>query len=279
MHGPIELKQLDVALRQMSRGPYPPTGFLPVWEAELGNGDYFGLYWPLGRETREPIVCDMLHDQWALAPMFSSVGRFRAWLDVNHGERGEAQVDDSGFGPKLFEQAKQRIAGGAIQESIEYLRRACESVPDVCDYWFVLSSQLQRLGQTDQSIDAAIRAYRSAWHFGSPSDAVLRAVRKGQRHSTFSEDPIVRRSNDLTVNFGGTKQNRNYALLRECVDEYLDRGEALSALQVYQNYAFTMMATETTAFQSRYAFDVSAWQEEFSQLCLSHLGDARVTVT
>ena len=35
-------------------GAYPPLGFKPFLEAELGNGDYFGLYWPYGREDREP---------------------------------------------------------------------------------------------------------------------------------------------------------------------------------------------------------------------------------
>jgi len=30
-------------------GAYPPLGFKQIWEAELGNGDFYGLYWPFGR--------------------------------------------------------------------------------------------------------------------------------------------------------------------------------------------------------------------------------------
>ena len=250
-----------------------------MWDAELGNGDYFGFYWPLGRENQKPIVCEMHHDQWGLEPAFASAEKFIAWAALNGGDRGEAKVKDPQFAPECFEQANLRIARGEVQDAIGYLRRACESVPDACDYWFAMSSQLQRIGEVEESGEAALRAFRSGWHFGMPSDAVLRAIRKAQGNSKFSDDPIVRRSKDLTIKYGGEKENRNYLLLRECVDEYLDRGEALKALQVYQNFAFTMVATETTAFQQRYSFTVSAWQDEFSQLCERYLSDGRAAVT
>jgi hypothetical protein len=62
----------------VARHPYPPLGFLPFLENQLGNGDYFGLYWPVGRETEEPLVVEMQHDGWSMCPAFSSLDAFLA---------------------------------------------------------------------------------------------------------------------------------------------------------------------------------------------------------
>lgn len=56
-----------------ANGIYPPLGFKSVWDAEPGNGDRYGLYWPYGKEDQDPIICDMIHDEWRLEVAFSSV--------------------------------------------------------------------------------------------------------------------------------------------------------------------------------------------------------------
>jgi hypothetical protein len=58
--------------------PYPPLGFYAIAEHQLGNGDVFGLYWPIGNEDRDPIVAETYHDQWSIIPHFSSLERFLA---------------------------------------------------------------------------------------------------------------------------------------------------------------------------------------------------------
>lgn len=277
MRRPRDFERLSTSPKEISRGPYPPAGFLPVWDAELGNGDYFGLYWPLGRENDEPIVCDMCHDESRLWPAFSSVGRFLAWLDANDGERGDVEIDDGAFAPAQFNLAKACITQGKIEPAIAYLRRTCETVPDVCDYWFTLAGQLRRIGEHNAAIDAALNAYRSGWYFGRASEAVLRMIRGARDNPVFADDPIVRRSVDLTPSFGGERENRNYLLLKGCVDDYMSQGFALEGLQVYQNYAF-MMVTETTSFQERYVFELKTWQDEFSRLCEKHLPVSRAAV-
>ncbi len=45
---------------------FPPVGFFPF--AATGNGDYHGLYWPIGREESEPMVAYSSHDAYALIP-------------------------------------------------------------------------------------------------------------------------------------------------------------------------------------------------------------------
>ncbi len=55
---------------------FPPVGFFPF--AGTGNGDYHGLYWPIGREDSSPIVAYSSHDAYALIPEYgdlSAAGR------------------------------------------------------------------------------------------------------------------------------------------------------------------------------------------------------------
>src|SRR4051794_30307798 len=54
-----------------SDGAYPPAGYLPWNVLEVGNGDTYGFYWPLGMEDRPPIVCTLLHDAGMLLPIAS----------------------------------------------------------------------------------------------------------------------------------------------------------------------------------------------------------------
>ena len=52
---------------------YPPAGFLAWPFGDLGNGDTYGFYWPIGKEDEEPVVALMSHDCWGLNPIASSI--------------------------------------------------------------------------------------------------------------------------------------------------------------------------------------------------------------
>src|SRR5688572_18756413 len=53
--------------------PYPPPGYLPWNRLEVGNGDTYGYYWPIGRESHPPLVCTVMHDAWELFPLATSL--------------------------------------------------------------------------------------------------------------------------------------------------------------------------------------------------------------
>lgn len=55
-------------------GAYPPAGYLPWNILDVGNGDTYGYYWPIGREDGPPVVCTLMHDAGALLPVASSLG-------------------------------------------------------------------------------------------------------------------------------------------------------------------------------------------------------------
>jgi hypothetical protein len=54
-------------------GEYPPPGYVAWNRLEVGNGDTYGFYWPMGREDGPPLVCTVEHDAWALRPLATSL--------------------------------------------------------------------------------------------------------------------------------------------------------------------------------------------------------------
>ena len=57
---PAEIKHLT-PLQDENDTYLPALGMLPVAEGN-DNGDLFGLYWPIGRESFDPIVAHFWHD-------------------------------------------------------------------------------------------------------------------------------------------------------------------------------------------------------------------------
>jgi hypothetical protein len=53
--------------------PYPLPGYLPWNRLEVGNGDTYGFYWPIGRETEPPLVCTLIYDAFELYPLATSL--------------------------------------------------------------------------------------------------------------------------------------------------------------------------------------------------------------
>ena len=275
MKAPSQIKALSLAGADVGTGGiYPPLGFHPVWDAELGNGDYFGLYWPYGRENCEPIVCDMLHDEWSIEVAFSSVAVFLEWLAVNDHERGDVEVEDPGSISRRFRRAKS-LLGNEPEAAVSALREICEAFPESAKYWYTLATQLRRIGDTAGSHRAAVRAFTANWAFGMPPNGTLRLLQNARGHIG---DPLVDRSEHLSMSYGGTKENSNYEILGECIKSYLSSPSPVAGLLLNQNYGY-MMLSETTSFQDRYGFDPDRWVEEHSQLCLHHLGDSRKQIS
>jgi hypothetical protein len=272
---PNGIEKVSISKSDAPLGPYPSLGFVPMWDAELGNGDYFGLFWPLGKENEEPIVCDMLHDERALEPSFSSLAKFIEWLELNDWERGDEEIIDDQLSTVIFTKAKALISGSDIEAAIDLLNKACSSFPEVSEYWFALSSQSKRFGDIETSANAALNALNSNWVFGFPPQGVIQSLRRPQFREVLNKDPVAQRIDEIELNFGGVKENSIYPIIYECVQEYINSERFIDGLMLYQNYGY-MMHSETGSFQERYNFNLKSWQSEYSALCLKYLGDNRV---
>ncbi|POP47888.1 tetratricopeptide repeat-containing protein [Superficieibacter electus] len=269
---------LSIEIDTLCAGPFPPCGFLPLNEGALGNGDCFGLYWLLGKENNDPIICELYHDEWRLVPAFSSVAKFREWLNVNDDDPWEnnIEIDDRHFAPAHFTLAKKYLATGDLDHALPHLINATTKLPEVSEYWLTLAGQYRRCREDIAAAEAALNAWLSNWAFGMPDNKVIQMLTQAAKLPEFREDPVVRRiaAKEMDLNFGGVKENSNYLMMQDCIDVYFAQNKPLLALALLQNYAY-LMTGETTAFQERYGFNLNEWRINFSQLCSVHLNDPR----
>jgi hypothetical protein len=161
---------------------YPPIGFFPF--AGIGNGDYHGFYWPIGRENGPPVVAFSSHDAYALIPEYSDVaGAARCQLALSSERKlsyefrcafaslhepipkievdGAIAVDDHRQFLKLDPDspfrncavADQDVLAGDLESAEAHYRRAIEILPEYVAAHFGLGYLLRRLRrQRDASI-------------------------------------------------------------------------------------------------------------------------------
>ena len=264
---------------EQPQGPYPPKGFLPVIEHQLGNGDSFGFYWPFGREHGEPLVIEMQHDGSFMQPAYSSASALQA--DPRAGDSDEwlavpnLEVDPHSPAA-LYHQAEVHWKNGELDQCKTLLLQALEILPE-----FTLASdrlwQLsKRVGDLSGAATAAIRAITSHPAFGRPSLQLLHWLKNLPEHlaAEHQNDPLIQRRSRFTFKFGGTKENEDYRLLLECMREYLAFGHGLKAVLIHQTYGF-WMAAETVSFQERAGFSLEQFQREQDDLFVRTLNHSR----
>lgn len=243
---------------------YPPLGFTPFSESALGNGDSFGLYWPIGREAVEPIVVETWHDEWRIQPHFSSLAAFlRAHAQLDEDDEDGGYVDtptlaDDPASPRAsFLAAKKLIAQQDSAGAIALLEAALATVPEYTDALVALHGQYVRAGRSEEAIKVAIQAIISPPSFGGPPLKALHWLRL-QTQPESEQDPIWRGCQQLSFSFGGSKENADYPLLAAAIDTYLEQGKLRCASTLMQTYA-ELMSAETVSFQQRYDFDPAAF--------------------
>lgn len=239
--------------------PYPPLGFTPFSEGALGNGDTFGLYWPIGREAAEPIVVETWHDEWRIQPHFSSLTTFlQACAAAEDEYVGAPSLADDPASPRAaYLEAKELIAQRNPEAAIALLEAALAIVPEYTDALVLLHGQYVRAGRIDEAVKVAIQAIISPPSFGGPPFKALQWLRT-QAVPEGELDPIWRACGQLSFNFGGSKENGDYPVLLAAIATYLEQGNHVGASTLMQTYA-ELMSAETVSFQERYAFEPAAF--------------------
>ncbi len=242
--------------------PYPPSSFLPFWEHELGNGDMYGLYWPVGKESEEPIVAEMWHDSGEMAPQFSTLGRFLECSNKLEDEFGrpEPTVENDNRSPMaLMARAKEELSGNNVEGCVTYLETALEVLPEYTGALGLLAMQYRRLRERDNALRYALKALRCPPSFGHLNDQLCQWFsRQKEAPEDVARDPLWGMRGQLTWKYGGAKQNDNYLILKEVLEEYLQSGMVIEWFHMSQTYS-EIMCSKTTSFHERYGFDPSAW--------------------
>jgi tetratricopeptide (TPR) repeat protein len=263
---PSRLSAVSVVSR-MSDTPFPPRGFVAIENHAVGNGDTFGLYWPIGMEDQEPLVVEVLHDESAIIPAFSSLDAF---LKNTH-SLDEAEhtycpsLDDDEHSPyACFGASREAVASGDVEEACALLRRAVARLPEYTAALSLLSAQSLRLGEYDEACRCAVRALRSPPSLGQGVDLKKTwnwISRQTHGPDDLAEDPIwLNRTALAAPPAGGSKQNDVYPVLAEAAEGYAARGDISAALSLWQAYG-ELMWGETISFQERYGFAVATHNE------------------
>ncbi|UWE14942.1 SMI1/KNR4 family protein [Herbaspirillum huttiense] len=267
MRLPEQLSLISLDSNWVHRTPYPPLGFIPFSDYALGNGDTFGLYWPIGRESLEPIVVESWHDSWTIQPVGSSLAAFLRVVQSATEEHPEPPTvledPDSPFACFVAAKEAQQVEGAIV-----LLERATTILPEYTDALSLLWAQYVRAGRIEDAIVTALRAIISPPCFGArPLKALRWLCGRESIPSLLSEDPIWLARKELTLSFGGKKENADFPVLLNAIHRYLDQSEFVRASTLMQTYA-ELMWRETVSFRERYGFiaaEFIAWQIEVGE--------------
>lgn len=267
---------------------YPPPGFLPFSAFELGNGDAFGFYWPVGREGSEPIVCELHHDGWELDPCAADLEglvRFLAAsgrVDEDEGLEREELVELAGalhcevppIAPALrgpppepppgetspalaLAIARAAIRRGELDAAHGVLLRAVERLPEYAAAWVALAQLRKRQGDAAGSARALLEALSSPQCFGADRERLLKEAQRIPDESApaLREDPLWARRARLRFKTG-EKRSDDPALLEEAIAAYLAAGDGVRAVRLRVLHGERMW-TEAISFQERYGFTLA----------------------
>lgn len=264
---PTQVDRISLNLDSVTRYPYPPLGFVPFEENQLGNGDYFGLYWPVGHEDEDPLVAEMQHDGWSMCPAFSSLDAFLRvagdrldWVEPPTLEQDPASPIAN------FLAARGALANNDWDRALDGLGRAVATLREFGDAQWALSRQLLRASRQEEAFEASLLAAISPPCWGGASRQALDWLKR-QKSSPgrCASDPFWLERQALTYKFGGSKRNSDYDVLRKIVDAYIESGEGVKATLLLQTYG-ELMSMETLSFQERYAFTADKHIEEQIQV-------------
>ncbi len=283
---------------------YPPVGFLAWPICGLGNGDEYGYYWPLGKETSEPLVAMMSHDCGALIPVASSLealARLGDSREVTALVRGEeAPPDDSELddGPTtrtlpeklaidpgsphlLVANADAAMASNNLDEAEALYLRAIEALPEYTAAHFGLAMLYRRQRKTNLAIRWMLEAVRSPLCFQGASfwaDTSLPLNRtdfrrkcllwlqqtKAEDAPTAAADPLFHVRDRLSF-ATGVKTNDDFALYDRVIDEYVASGRTLDAIRLVMLVG-ELMNSETVSFRERAGFTSPEYRDRLRRL-------------
>ncbi|WP_431113264.1 hypothetical protein [Variovorax paradoxus] len=252
---PSKVSEIALDANWRYNSPYPPLGFLPCREGELGNGDFFGLYWPIGLEGKEPLVVETWHDSWQIQPTYSSLPSFLEAIKGAEDEYPEPpSLEEDARSPRaLLDKAKEKVQIQAVDDAVELLERALEVLPEYTDALCLLWSQYVRQGRVEEARAVAVKAIIAPPSFGQRAIKPLKWLQRQNAAPELVDDPIWQGRADLKLSYGGSKANGDYAIYRAAIQAYLRTSQFVEACTLMQTYG-ELMNAETISFQEREGF-------------------------
>ncbi|HEV2238014.1 MAG TPA: tetratricopeptide repeat protein [Ktedonobacterales bacterium] len=286
-------------------GIYPPVGYLPWNVLEIGNGDTYGYYWPVGKENQDPVVCTTEHDTYRFVPFASTLeGCLRLVRASDPGSAGEVRDVARAFAVKLadsrkrspvtdvqalfaldtqspqllLEQARAAMRRGDLGSGEGYAAQALEMVPEFGEAAFVLSQFHQRQGRLEPAARALLVAIGSPICLSGGYNRRLRCLKALQRmkDDVYSEnDPLWRERQRLTFQTGVTS-NDDFHIYDQAIEDYHLAGSGTRAVWLRMLIG-ELMSMETRTFQERYGWTPAKYLQDVRNDLLRAGFSSRVT--
>lgn len=234
---------------------YPPVGYVPFRVLEIGNGDTFGFYWPIGREHADPLVCTTQHDAGRLLPYASSLEDCLRLIVQEGYLEEEAEEVAEWLGVDLAE----GLEAAAFPMDVERL-------PEYGAAWFHLAKDRRRERDLGQAALAMLQAISSPFCFtGYEARRQCLAWLKQMPDEVLpgDSDPLWQNRHKLTFQTG-VKQNDDFRIYAEAVEAYHVQGDGHRAIRLRMLIG-ELMQMETTAFQGRYGWSQQGHLEQLKQ--------------
>jgi hypothetical protein len=271
-------------------GLYPPPGYLRWDVLQVGNGDTYGYYWPVGKENDEPIVCTTEHDVFRITPMASSLEGCLRIVRVREPEiadevkeiardfsvdlrrlrarqESDPEHDLAELDPRspqlLLEAARDAFRKGEVQRCERNVTLALSLMPEYAEASFTLAQLLHRTHQTEQSVAALLDAITSPLCFGGYvlRDKCLRMLQSLRDDVILTQDnPLWRERKRLTFQTG-VKQNDDFRIYEEAIEWYLATGGGVHAVTL-RMLVGELLWLETVSFQERYGWSVQKHHDD-----------------
>lgn len=250
-------------INKSSYGIFPP-GYHTIEQSSDGGGDYYGLYWEIGKENSSPIVCLSQHEESLLVPEFKDFTSFLDWFDETGGQEGPTMnLNDNDFFISLTNKGKILTKNGKSEEAIQKLERAVSLFGEYSETWYWLAENYYKTGQKDKADRAIVNSITSNFFFGLPSKKTIDRFNEMTPSDELKDHPIVKRKTNLIK--GGdfnTPFTMDYNLFPEIVEELKERKDYRIAMLMRQNYGL-LMTSETEDVIERHHFNIDTWFESF----------------
>jgi len=251
---------------------FPPVGFLEFKEGNDGAGDYYGLYWQLGKEAEEPIVCLKRHEEWLLEPIFENLSSF---LDSYNFKTREFEYYN-GFYEKDFFLANYNRAKVKLRKSPnqakELLKKSISQFDEFSSSWSLLSILAKEDSEKELLEKAAIKSFISNWLFGIPSQKSFEHLESIKFESSFRYDPLIERLKFINFKNNFRAFNISYKEVYNLALDYKEIGNYKSYLLMLQNFARISDSPKKEERIKR-GYEYKKWQNEYLEAIENYFPD------
>ncbi|MDW7690860.1 hypothetical protein R9C00_21120 [Flammeovirgaceae bacterium SG7u.111] len=260
MNYPSEINQVTPINGEISF--FPPSGTTLFEMGNDGAGNYYGLYWQIGREDQEPIVVWMNHEEFTLEPVQTNLNEFLNNYDNESSElTSYPSLKDEQYFLSCFQRGKVKSRKDK-NEAVRLFKLASDLFPEFSDSWFWLF-KLTEEENIEHKINYAIRTICSNWTFGLPNKQAVDFIVQSRTNGITYDDPIF----NIISSSSNTSELLNLKVdaveFYEIATQYKLKGDFVNYLLMLQNYSYFSNL-------SRSEFDSERWKNELTEAIERH---------